>query len=168
MTEPSDPDIEGAIRVLRRDILEGGRNVDWEAIRARIKHLLIARRPSPDERIALVELYDQLVSRVERLRALNADSLRRVCNQRAADTVAFALAEAREHGGPSFGVIIDRELAAGRLRVDRYFINFVTQILDAVDPGAHGPPGFGEEAAPFSFPPELSRPPASPPSPPWP
>jgi hypothetical protein len=161
MTEPSDPDIEVAIRVLRRDILEGGRNVDWEAIRARIRRLLIARRPSPDERITLLELYGQLVSRVERLRALNADSLRRVCNQRAADTVGFALAEAREHGGLPFGVIIDRELAAGRLRVDRYFINFVSQILDAVDPGGHGAPGFDEEAAPFSFPPELSRPPAS-------
>jgi hypothetical protein len=168
MTEPSDPDIEGAMRVLRRDILEGGRNVDWEAIRARIKHLLIARRPSPDQRIALLEVYDQLVNRVERLRALNADLLRRVRNQRAADTVAFALAEAREHGSQPFGVVIDRELAAGRLRVDRYFINFVNHILDAVDPGAHGPPGVAEDAATFSFPPGFSRPPASPPSPPSP
>ena len=168
MTEPSDPDIEGAIRVLRRDILEGGRNVDWEAIRARIKHLLIARLPSPDQRIALLEVYDQLVNRVERLRALNVDSLRRVSNQRAADTIAFVLAEAREHESPPFKVIIDRELAAGRLRVDRYFINFVSQILDVIDPGAHGPDGFGEEAAPFSFPPELSRPLASPPSQPSP
>jgi hypothetical protein len=168
MTEPSDPDIVAAIRVLRRDILEGGRNVDWESIRGRIKHLLIARRPSPVERIALLEVYDQLVNRVERLRALNLDSLRRVRHQRAADTIAFALVEAREQGGSSFGAIIDREVAAERMRVDRYFGNFVTQLLDVVDPGARGPPGFGEDAAPFSFPPGVSRPPASPPSPPSP
>ena len=168
MTEPSHPDIEGAIRVIRRDILEGGRNVDWDAIRARIKHLLIARRPSPDERIALLEIYDQLVNRVERLRALNADSLRRIRHQRAADSVGFALAEARAKGSPSFAAIMDREVAAERLRVDRYFSDLVTYLVDAVDPGAGGAPGFGENGAAFSFPPGFSRPPASPTFPPSP
>jgi hypothetical protein len=168
MTESSDPDIEAAVRVLRRDILAGGRNLDWENLRGRIKHLLIARRPSPDERIALLELYDDLVSRVERLRVLGADSLRRLRHQRATDTVAFALAEAREKGSSSFGAIMDREVAAGRIRVDSYFSDFVTQLLDVFDPGARGPPGFGEDATPFSVPQDFSPPPASPPSPPSP
>ena len=168
MTEPSDPGIEGAIRVLRRDVLEGGRNVDWETIRARIKHILIARRPSPDERIALLELYDQLVNRVERLRAADLDLLRRLRHQRAADTVGFALVEAREKGSPPFGAIMDREVAAERIRVDRYFSAFVTQLLEVVDPGGRGPPGVAEDAAAFSFPSGFSHPPASLPSPPWP
>jgi hypothetical protein len=168
MTEPSKPDqnIAAAIRGLRHDGLYAGRTVSWEEVRERIRHLLLERRPSPDERIELLELYDQVATRVERRCGADADSLRRLRHQRATDTLMFPFAEAR-NGGPSFEVVIDRELSAGRLRVDRYFSDALGQLLQALELRADGPPGVGEDGAAFSFPADLS-PPASSSSPPGP
>ncbi len=154
MTEPSHPHqgIAEAIRALRHDILAAGRKLDWDVVRGRIRRLLIERRPSPDERIELLELYDQVATRVERLRAGDIGSLRRLRHQRAADTLRFVFVEARHEGALSFETIVDRELVAGRLRVDPYLSEILGELLRVFDAGGGGSPGVGEDGAAFSFP----------------
>jgi hypothetical protein len=154
MTEPTDPDqsIAVVIRALRHGSLSAGRHIHWEGIRERIRHLLIERRPSPDERLELLELYDQVVTRVERLRAGDIASLRRLRHQRAADTLRFVFVEARHEGALSFGAIVDRELVAGRLRVDPYLSEVLGELLRVFDAGGGGSPGVNEDCAAFLVP----------------
>lgn len=151
MSEITEPErsIAAAIRALRHDSLSAGRHIDWESIRERIRHLLIERRPTRDERIELLELYDQVVTRVERLRAADANSVRRLRHQRAADTLRFVFAEARHEGAPAFGAIVEREQLAGRLRVDPYLSEALGQFLQALEARGGGPPGVSEEGAMF-------------------
>jgi hypothetical protein len=168
MTEFPGPDrnIAAEIRALRHDGLYTGRSVSWEELRARIRHLLLERRPSPDERIELLELYDQVVTRTERRCGGDVDLLRRIGRQRAIDSLTFPCAEARTPGGPSFSAVFDRERASGRLRVDPYLVEALDHVLQVFGLRADGPPGVREDGPAFWFPAALSRPPASPPSPP--
>src|SRR5271165_6554490 len=100
MTQSSDPDqsIEAATRALRHDILSSGRNASWEDLRGRIKPLLIHRRPLPAERLELLVLYDLAVTSAEQRCCRDPGGLRLLGHQRAADTLAFLLAEIRDLG----------------------------------------------------------------------
>jgi hypothetical protein len=156
MTEPSDlhESVEVAIRVLRHDLLSAGRNASWEDFRQRIRHLLIARRPSRAERLQLLELYDDLVTVVERGLRVDMQGLERVGRQRAVDVMAFNFAEAREPGGVFSTEIaaasIERERVAGRLRVDGYLLELVSWILQEVEAeDGRTPPGDHEDPAAF-------------------
>ena len=153
MTElpDSNPNIAVEIRALRHDVLAAGQNLDWDVVRGRIRRLLIKRRPSPDARIYLLELYDQVATRVERQRAGDEPSLRRLRHQRASDTLVFPFVEARDDGLSPWA-IIDREVAAGRLRVDPYLSAVLGQILQALDARPDGAASaLARTARPFPF-----------------
>lgn len=168
MTEPSEPDqsIAAAIQALRHDILSDGRHMAWDDVRGRIRTLIGQGRPSPHQRLQLLELYDIAVTMVGRRLRPDLEASRRLGYQRANDTMLFLIAEVRDHGGSDvmalMATIIDRELDVGRMRRDRYLANLLSWITHELDKGLDGgdgarPPGVQEEAADF-------RRPAQPPS----
>jgi hypothetical protein len=171
MTQSTDPDqsLAAAIRALRHEILSAGRRLAWDDVRGRIRALIKDGRPSPDERIQLLELYDRAVTTVQRRCWEDAEASRRLAYQRANDTLVFLLAEVRDQGEDARAVIaaiIARELPAGRIEFGSYFNNILSLVLEKFGDGEDGaPPGLAEDdAGPFSVPPPLSRPPASPPA----
>jgi hypothetical protein len=176
MTEPSEPgqSMASAIRALRHGILSGGRRLEWDDVRGRIRVLIRDGRPSPHERIQLLELYDTAVSIVQRRLRPDPQASRRLGYQRANDTLLFLVAEVRDEGevdaGAAMAAIIARELAAGRMEMGGYFSNLVALVLERFDDPRDGdetPPEVAEDAAAFSFPIALSHPPASLPFQPW-
>ena len=159
MTEPAELDrsVADAILALRHDILAAGRDVVWEDVRKRIRHLLLVGRPSPDERIQLLELYDGVARVVERRFWSDEDGLRRFGYQRAADTVGFQFAEARNAAGVfvpgKAEAWMTRERDAGRLRVDDYVVAIIDWMLGEFEAGTdRRPPGLDEAPAAFAFP----------------
>jgi hypothetical protein len=134
---------------------------------------LIHRRPSPPERLELLDLYEMAVTRAEQRSWRDPGELRRLGYQRAADSLAFLLAEFRDHGasfadGKAAASLV-REVGAGRLRVDGLFLELVTWLLGELDARPDpSRPGVHEVAAIVSPPPDLSPPHASSPSQPSP
>jgi hypothetical protein len=174
MTQSTDPDqsLAAAIRALRHEILSAGRRLPWDDVRGRIRALIKDGRPSPDERIQLLELYDRAVTTAQRRCWEDPEDSRRLAYQRANDTLVFLLAEVRDQDEDARAVIaaiIARELPAGRIEFGSYFNNILSLVLerfgDRPDGEDGAPPGLAEDdAEPFSVPPPLSRPPASPPA----
>jgi hypothetical protein len=176
MTEPSGPDqsLAAAIRAVRHDILSNGRRMAWDDVRERIRVLIRDGRPSPEERIQLLELYDIAVTMAQRRLRPDAEASRRLGYQRANDTLLFLMAEVRDEGevdaATAMVTIMARELAAGRMELGGYFSNLVTLVLERFeDPrdGYRTPPEVAEDAAAFSFPTRFSHPLANPPFQPW-
>jgi hypothetical protein len=164
MTEPSEPDrtMAAAIRVLRHDILSGGRQMSWDDVRGRIRRLIMQGHPSPPEHIQLLELYDMAASMAGRRIRLDLEASRRLGHQRANDTLAFLMAEFREqgpNGAATIASIIARELAAERMHLDGYMQNVASLLLEKLDDGDERPPtGVSEELGSFVGPP-ASQPP---------
>jgi hypothetical protein len=173
MTQSNDADdgMASAIGALRHEILSAGRNLAWDEVRARMKALIRDGRPTSDQRIQLLELYDRAVTTVRRRHWGDPEAARRLDYQRANDTLLFLVAEFRDEG-EAMGAIMARELAAGRLELGGYFSNVVSLIAEKFDgdPGGEDrePDGVAEDdAGPWLFPPPFSPPPASSPVRPW-
>jgi hypothetical protein len=173
MTEPTDPgqSMAAAIRALSHEILSGERRMSWGDVRGRIRILIREGRPSPPERLQLLELYHSAVTMAERRFRPDPQSSRRLGYQRANDTLLFLLAEVRDRGdvdaGATLTSIIARELAAGRMQLGPYFNNLLSLVLERFPGGHDGDDGTPRGVA-EDFPPPFSRPPASPPAPPSP
>src|SRR5271165_864544 len=153
MTDPDEPDRSAAdaILTLRDDIAAAGRDASWENLRKRIRHLLIIGRPTLDERLQLLELYDGLARTVERRFGRDMDGMQRFGYQRASDMMAFQFAEARNAAGvfdpDRAAAYIARERAAGRLHVDAYLVEIIDWLFaefearkDRKGPGLDEPP----------------------------
>lgn len=140
MTESFDSNesIVDAIRTLRGKLFSFGGAVPWEEFRRRIRHLLIERHPTLEERLQLLEMYDIVVTRFERQCGRNRRQLRRLGTQRALDTLSFLFGELRRQAGDLGGItaaaLVAREREAGRLRVDAHLDELISLLL----PSDHG------------------------------
>ena len=139
MTESFDSNesIVDTIRTLRGILFSFARAGPWEEFRRRIRHLLIERHPTLEERLQLLEMYDIVVTRFERQCGRNHRQLRRLGTQRALDTLSFLFGELRRQAGDLGGIaaaaLVAREREAGRLRVDAHFDELVALLLPSDD-----------------------------------
>jgi hypothetical protein len=101
-----------------------GVDVLWDDVRADITYLLVKRRPTAEERLRLLEIYDGVMRELEDQCEDEPDALTRLGYQRAEDGLLFAFAEAlAAPGGFDVDVLtqaLERECEAGRLRRDGY------------------------------------------------
>jgi hypothetical protein len=175
MTEPSDRDdnTAAAIRAIRHDILSNRRDMSWEDIRQWIRGLVRHARPSPDERIQLLELYDRAAATVQRRLLADPEGSRRLRYQRANDTLLFMLSELRDEAATNrkttLAAIVCREYEAGRMHMDGSLGNLISWVLQESD---HRPapmsPGVCEDDAGVAYQPPVSPPLSSPSFPPGP
>jgi hypothetical protein len=157
MTDSSELDrgVAAAIRALRHDILSRGRDLPWDDVRGWIKALIRYARPSPKERIQLLELYDRAAGMTHRRLLADPEGSRRLAYQRANDTIVFLLAELRDQGAVSpggFAGLLAREMEAGRLHINDALLNVISWVLrESDDRKGPMPPGVAEESVEPSF-----------------
>lgn len=119
------------------DLLErlraAGENASWDAFRQEIKNLLSDRSLAPSERIQLLEMYDALVTLVEKRCVGEPEALAKVCYQRAVDCMVFTMSESGFFDNDADTCVLDgalnRERTLGRFRHDDYVRQAATDIV---------------------------------------
>jgi hypothetical protein len=128
------------------DLLErlraAGESASWDDFRQEIRHLMRDRSLAPSERIQLLEIYDELVTTVERRCAAEPEALAKVGYQRAVDCMVFTLSETVFFDGDrdpgAFNRTLHRERVLGRFRQDDHVRQAASDIVAALSTADRG------------------------------